>query len=600
MSKKWNRLLAIGLAVLLAVLPCGCANKTAANKTNTVEKSKFGFTWDNASVYFLLTDRFRNGNKSNDHSYGRSLDQNGKPVPGWADSAGSFHGGDFAGVTQEINAGYFNKLGVNAIWITPPFEQVHGFRSMDGGLAFYAYHGYWALDFTQPDANYGTKEEFRTMVDAAHKHGIRILMDVVLNHPGYTTMKDAEEYGFGQYNSDWKSYYYGDPSSLSSQAESSYIDYSSKNWSNWWGSDWVRAAEPFQGYENGGSDELTQCLDGLPDFKNESSKTVQLPTLLKTKWKKEGRLEKEQKELNDFFRENNLKPTVLNYEIKWLTDWVREYGIDGFRCDTAKYVQIDDWAKLKEYSQKALDTWRKNNPSKVMDKTPFWIVGEVSGHGVEKDDYFTTGKFDALINFSFRQNVMNRSSLPDTYDYMAKTLRSEKDFNVLSYISSHDDALYTRSDLINGGNYLLLAPGAVQIYYGDETQRQRQWKDLSANDLTLRSDMNWNSINQKVLKHWQTVGCFRNRHPAVGAGKQTILSRSPFVFARVYSSGKDTDRIIVALADAKKAVSISTKSIFKDGEIVRNAYDGSTAVVKNQTVTFQSGENGTILLEPND
>ncbi len=595
MGKRGKQFIAISLAFLLAVLPCGCAGKNNAN-TNTAPKSKFAFTWENASVYFLLTDRFRNGNKANDHSYGRSLDQNGKPVPGWEESAGSFHGGDFAGVTQKINAGYFNKLGVNAIWITPPFEQVHGFHSMDG-LAFYAYHGYWALDFTQPDANYGTKEEFRTMVDAAHKHGIRIVMDVVLNHPGYATMKDAEEYGFGQYKKDWKSYYFGDPSSLSSQAESSYADDSSKNWNSWWGSDWVRTAAPFAGYENGGTEELTQCLAGLPDFKNESSKTVPLPALLKTKWKKEGRLEKEQKELNDFFRENNLKPTVLNYEIKWLTDWVREYGVDGFRCDTAKYVQKDDWAQLKEYSQKALDTWRKNNSSKVLDKTQFWTVGEVWGHGVEKDDYFTAGKFDALINFSFRQNVMNRSLLPDTYDYMAKTLRSEKNFNVLSYISSHDDALFTRSDLINGGNYLLLAPGAIQIYYGDESARERQWKNLSANDLTLRSNMNWSSVNQKVLKHWQTVGCFRGRHPAVGAGRQTILSRSPFEFARVWSSGKGTDRIIVALAAANKAISIPVKAVFKDGEMVRNAYDGSTAAVKNQVVTFQSGENGTILLE---
>ncbi|HEX3018202.1 MAG TPA: alpha-amylase family glycosyl hydrolase [Caproicibacter sp.] len=609
MQKKFVRLTALALSAFIFISSVGCTAKQSAatgssnvvNSNNIVNAGpkKFGFTWDNASVYFLLTDRFCNGNTSNDHSYGRSLDQNGKPVSGWEDSAGSFHGGDFAGITQKIKEGYFDKLGVNAIWITPPFEQVHGCRSMNG-YAFYAFHGYWTLDFTQPDANYGTKEEFKKMVDTAHEHGIRIVMDVILNHPGYTTMKDADEYGFGQYNDGWKSYYYGSESNLSTQKESSFLNLTSNLWNKWWGSSWVRAAEGFAGYDTGDSSDTKQCVSGLPDFKNETTNSVELPQLLKTKWQKEGRLSQEQKELSDFFKKNNLKPTVLNYEIKWLTDWVRDYGIDGFRCDTAKHVDRSAWAKLKEYCQKALDTWRKNNPKKVLDNTPFWTVGEVYGHGVEKDDYFTDGKFNALINFSFRQNVMNKSNVPDTYDYMSKTLRSEKNFNVLSYISSHDDALFPRSDLIHGGDYLLMAPGAVQIYYGDETARPRQWKDLQAQDLTLRSNMNWSSIDQKTLTHWQILGKFRDRHPAVGAGTQTEISRSPFIFARKYTAGTNIDKVIVAFTDADKNIDISTKNVFQDGETVRNAYDNKTTTVKNGKVTFQSGVNGTILVEECD
>ena len=71
-----------------------------------------GFTWDNANVYFLLTDRFKNGNTANDHSYGRTLDKDGKPLDGWDTNPGTFHGGDFAGVTQSIEEGYFDNLGV--------------------------------------------------------------------------------------------------------------------------------------------------------------------------------------------------------------------------------------------------------------------------------------------------------------------------------------------------------------------------------------------------------------------------------------------------------------------------------------------------------
>ena len=78
------------------------------------------FSWDNATVYFLLTDRFYNGNEANDHSYGRGLDQNGNVVNG-VDPSATFHGGDFAGITQKIEEGYFTDLGVNAIWLSAPY-----------------------------------------------------------------------------------------------------------------------------------------------------------------------------------------------------------------------------------------------------------------------------------------------------------------------------------------------------------------------------------------------------------------------------------------------------------------------------------------------
>ena len=111
-------------------------------------KANDNFSWDNASVYFLLTDRFRNGNTSNDHSYNRGLDQSGKVVSNIDDRA-TFHGGDFAGVTQSIEEGYFNDLGVNAIWISAPYEQLHGYVVGDNGspsFAHYSYHGYYVLD----------------------------------------------------------------------------------------------------------------------------------------------------------------------------------------------------------------------------------------------------------------------------------------------------------------------------------------------------------------------------------------------------------------------------------------------------------------------
>lgn len=586
---------AIAIAVLLPTL-VSCAQKEDMNAH---------FTWDNATVYFLLTDRFCNGSTDNDHAYGRGLDQNGDVIAAPTDkalaetyAAGSFHGGDFAGITKKIREGYFTDLGINAIWITPPFEQIHGFRSGDG-FAFYAYHGYWALDYTQPDANYGTPDEFRELVDTAHKSGIRILLDVVLNHPGYATMQDAAEYGFGEYKDGWESYYYGDPKALSGDREQGYQVTASKAWQRWWGVDWIRSNDPFTGYDKGGaeSEDTLLCVSGLPDFKNESEKQVALPPILAAKWEKEGRLKQEQAELDAFFTENKLAPTVLNHQIKWLTDWVRDYGIDGFRCDTAKHVELSAWAKLEKYATAAFVQWRAENPSKVLDDTPFWMTGEVWDHGVTKDKYFTDGGFDALINFSFRKNAVNEKSIPALYSFMSESLNKDAGFNMLSYLSSHDTAMFTRTKLIDGGSMLLMAPGAVQIYYGDETARPKAYEENPYEDLRLRSDMNWDSMDSKVLLHWQKLGQFRARHPAVGAGEHMKLCDSPYAFSRTYEANGETDKVIVAFTDAGQQVTTSVSGIFDEGTTLRNAYDGAVAVVRKGTVTFNGGENGIILLE---
>jgi len=114
------------------------------------------FNWAGATVYFTVTDRFANGRTDNDLNYGRQ--------PDGEEEIGTFHGGDFAGLTQKLD--YLRELGVNAIWITPPFEQIHGWVGGGdrGDFRHYGYHGYYALDFTRPDANFGTREEFHALV----------------------------------------------------------------------------------------------------------------------------------------------------------------------------------------------------------------------------------------------------------------------------------------------------------------------------------------------------------------------------------------------------------------------------------------------------
>ena len=581
------------------------ANTTAKIASTISTKNANKFSWDNANVYFLLTDRFNNGDKSNDHAYNRGLDQNGN-VLNYNDKGATFHGGDFKGITDKINEGYFTDLGVNALWISAPYEQIHGYVIGGDGsesYAHYSYHGYYVLDYTDTDKNFGTAEEFKTLVDTAHKHGIRIVMDIVMNHSGYNTIYDMNEYGFGTLKSGWQDAYFR-TSGINNSTYHGVIDYesSSTDWSKWWGTNWVRSGLP--GYTQGGSSNQLMNPSGLPDFKTESTSTVSIPTFLKNKWTKEGRYNEEVSKLNSYLSSHNMSMTVRNCITYWLQSWVREYGVDGFRCDTAKHVEYASWKTLKNACVEALDDWKSKNPDKALDDSKFWMTGEVWDHGVYKDDYYTQGGFDSIINFSTQgAGLLSKNRVAGTYQGFADSINSDPDFNVLSYISSHDSVL-TRGNSIYNGSAFLLCPGAVQIYYGDESDRPYDNTAAANGQHNLRSDMNWDSMNQETLAHWQKVGTFRNNHIAVGAGQNAALETNDGVaFSRTYTNtAKDiSDKIAACIGCTSNTdVTIDVSSLWADGQYLVNAYDYSCAVVTNGKVTFNSGANGTILIEEPD
>ena len=148
--------------------------------TDRVKENKKDFDWDEAVVYFMMTDRFFDGNESNNKASGADT---------FGDNPGLYHGGDFAGVTAKLD--YLQDLGVNTIWITPIVENVKGVAVKDEGKEDVpynaAYHGYWASDFTKLNPTLGTTKEFETMISEAHKRGMRIMVDIVVNHAGYGT-----------------------------------------------------------------------------------------------------------------------------------------------------------------------------------------------------------------------------------------------------------------------------------------------------------------------------------------------------------------------------------------------------------------------------
>lgn len=524
---------------------------------------------ENPIVYFVVTDRFHNGNPENDRSYGR--------VPDGAQEIGTFHGGDLAGLTRMLEDGYFRDLGINAIWITPPYEQIHGWVvGGDAEFRHYAYHGYWMLDYTVLDRNMGTEDELGAFIDTAHAQGIRVIFDVVMNHPGYADIKTLADLDIDVLWPGWEH--------ATLRDYHSYIDYNDFDFRDWWGPDWVRS--DLAGYEPGHPwDERLRQLAYLPDFRTESPKVVNIPMFFTRK------------------PDTRVRPiedaTVRDYLVAWQTDWVRRFGVDGFRADTAKHVDLESWRALKRAGASALARWKADNPDKAIDDAPFWMTGEVFPHGVVRDEYFDHG-FDNIINFDLQDAAtamvagerIDLGALDALYTEYAGKLASDPGFNVLSYLSSHDTRLFRRDRLIDGGTILLLAPGGVQIFYGDESARPPGPSPAKDGYQATRSDMNWGSMDRDVLRHFQTLTRFRARHVALAKGRHQRLGTDPYTFARVHGA----DRVVVSVG-ATGRVSVPVARIFAEGTMVRDAYTGVEAVVSRGRVVLDAGPRGVILLE---
>ena len=166
-------------------------------------------SWRDGVLYFVIVDRFADGDSGNN----RNVDRNAK---------GTFHGGDFAGLRQQL--GELADLGVTALWITPVVKNIEGFVT-GAGFPDWGYHGYWADDFYAVDPRFGTEAELKALVDDAHARGMKVLLDVVYNHAGYD------------------SYLAKDPKTRG----------------------WFRT----EALGTCGKDDLTSCVSGLPDFKTE-------------------------------------------------------------------------------------------------------------------------------------------------------------------------------------------------------------------------------------------------------------------------------------------------------------------------------------------
>lgn len=539
------------------------------------------FNWEGATVYFLITDRFLNGDTTNDINYGRIVDYGSEQL-----NAATFHGGDFKGIIQKAKEGYFTKLGVDVVWMTDVYEQIHGWMTGSGPIndfPHYGYHGYYPLDYTQIDKNYGTIEEFRELVNLLHSQGIRVMLGANLNNPGYPTLLDAVQYDFASTNltelqaaqhiRDW-SY------------DSFFAD--RHNWTGWYDRSWIRMSD--ENWDE--SNPLETTLFGMPDFKDESQQFVTIPKFLKNKWRTEKKSNDPWVNPTAHKLRKDQNATPIQYLIAWIASWVEEFGIDGFRCDIVENVHIENWHALNIACNEALNKWRASNPNDIAatwtDK--FYMTGDFDCASIDYKKNYAEAGFSSMVNFYFPKHG-DLDAIVYTWQAYSDSMAIYPNWHPFSYLNNsyHRDA--DMSNMIDCATSFLLTPGVAQIFYGDETNRPLSDARFNIDsDQAFRSDMNWNNIDQTQISHFQRLGQIRRNNPVIATGRQYTIDNHTCV------RYNDTDTIVICLSP-NPWQPINLNGVFFDGTKVTELYSGQTAYVENGKISFPKYQNKIAILK---
>jgi len=400
-------------------------------------------------LYFVIVDRFADGDPGNNQDVDR-------------DGPGSFHGGDLAGLIEQLDE--IAELGVTAIWITPVVRQIPGYVS-SVGFFDWGYHGYWADDFYAIDPRFGTEAQLKELVAQSHARGIKVLLDVVYNHCGY---------------------------------ESRYIQEK--------GRDWLRFGSRC------GTDDLTECLSGLPDFKTEN-------------------------------------PEVREYLLGAHLGLAARVGLDGFRLDTVKHVEHDFWRLHRERTRTELGE-------------DFFLLGEVWGGDAQNlDPWFEPDEMDAGLDFSFQGSsigfVLGRGR-PIAFDrYLDRREQVRPGYHVSHYLSSHDTdgAIHTLEGDFEAFRLCvalqMTARGIPCIFYGEEVGRYvGTWPEN-------RTDMPWGELGiepgagdprrEELRDYYRQLIAIRRAHPSIWRGERqgVDFGKDHLVFHRQDPEGND--QILVAI-----------------------------------------------------
>lgn len=429
-------------------------------------------------LYFLLPDRFENGDPAND----KGGLKGGRLVTGFDPaSKGFFHGGDLKGLVQRLD--YIEALGATAIWLGPIYKNkpVQGPKGQESA----GYHGYWITDFTRVDPHFGSNAEMKAFVDAAHARGIKVYLDIITNHTA--DVIQYRECGACDYRSR-ADYPYQRKGGVTGAAINPGF-----------AGDGVQTAENFA--------KLVDPDFAYTTFVPAAEKDVKIPAWLNDPIHYHNRgnsaFRNESSTMGDFAGLDDLmteSPRVLQGFIEIYGAWIDQFGIDGFRIDTARHVNPEFW---QGFSKAMIER------AKARGIPNFHIFGEVANDGDVGDLALHTRvhQLPSVLDFGFRAAVQHSVAGEKGPDVLAAMFDrdalyeggAEAALRLPTFISNHDHGRFSTdvrkafpkaSDeevlarVRLGHAMLLLLRGVPTIYAGDE-----QGFVGDGNDQDAREDM---------------------------------------------------------------------------------------------------------------
>ncbi|MEU9334543.1 pullulanase-type alpha-1,6-glucosidase [Streptomyces sp. NPDC048290] len=512
--------------------------------------------------YFVLPDRFANGDRGNDRGglTGSRLATGYDPT-----DKGFYQGGDLKGLTRKLD--YIKGLGTTALWLAPIFKNqpVQGV----GADASAGYHGYWITDFTQVDPHFGTNEDLETLIDKAHDKGMKVFFDVITNHTA--DVVDYQE----------KSYSY-----LSKGA----FPYLTKDGEPFDDADYADGRKKFPAVDTDSFPRTPVVPAAKRDVKVPG--WLNDPTMYHNRgdstWSGENATYGDFVGLDDLWTE---RPEVVAGMEKIYQRWVRDFDIDGFRIDTVKHVNMEFWSQWAT----SLDAYAAKRG-----RDDFFMFGEVySADTSVTAPYVTEGKLDSTLDFPFQDAARAYASQTGSAQKLASVFGDDHKYTTgtanayesVTFLGNHDmgrigtflrqdDPTATDAELLKkarlANELMFLNRGNPVIYYGDEQGFTGNGGDKDARQTLFASQVQ-DYLDDDILGTDRThatdaydtkaplyrqiseLAALRKAHPALADGIQTerFAADGPGVYAVSRTDAKSGTEYVVGFNNADRPQTVT-------------------------------------------
>ncbi|HUH01635.1 MAG TPA: alpha-amylase family glycosyl hydrolase [Kofleriaceae bacterium] len=513
--------------------------------------------WRDEVIYQIVVDRFDNGDPTNDVVDGIA------PVPG---DLARFQGGDWAGVTRRL--GYLERLGVTTLWISPVVDNVQRTGYQDG------YHGYWASSFIVPNRRFGELEELRALVASAHGRGMKVIVDLVVNHAGRVFFYDLD----------------GDGAMGPGEAEPTFSD------AGPYDAPLVWLTDPPEVYRAGPEGHLEVMALAAEHFHRRGQTTDGSPL---------------QKELGDFptgLRDLDTEhPELVAALVDTVVHWVELTDVDGFRLDAVPHAPPAFWSQFAAEVRARLA---------VLGKHRFLLLGEVfDGDPSRLAGYTGPGGLDSVFDFSLKGRVIDNfildgfsaaSVAPALAEYASYYPAAPHPAGIelspwqarVSFADNHDvpRLRYWLDDPLAAElamTVVFTVDAIPAVYYGTEQELDGGWGNASREVLWERGF----AEDTRMYGHLARLAAIRRDSPALRRGSLRVAYASE-VSARESGPGAGLlawerytagDRVLIAVnAHPIDRAAATIRTGFASGTALRDELGGGT---------FEVGPGGDVTVE---